>query len=366
MAEQNGDKTHEPTQKRREQARQQGQVARSQDLASSLVLLIGFILLLTIGQQIAELFASYGRETLGTDPWLEGDSQTIISHLHHITLKFMLPISILLLLLVGAGILVNYFQIGWMFLPEKLGFDFKRIDPIQGFSRIFSLQSVMRLLFGLVKIAICAGVAYYCVVNEISTILELAVTTEGEITIYVLQLLLWTGIKIATCLVILAILDYMYQWWKHEKDLKMTTQELRDEMKEIMGDPQILSKRRQIQRQMAQQRMSQTVPSADVVVTNPTELAIALKYDPATMTAPIVVAKGAGFIAQKIRRLALENGVPIVERKPLAQALFKHVELNQQIPAEHFTAVAEILAYVYQLKRKKSTAFTQNNISKSA
>lgn len=364
MAEQSGDKTHEPTQRRRDQARQQGQIARSQDLASSVVLLVAFILLMTIGKQIAELFVNYTREMLSTDPWLVGDQQVILPHMFHVTLKFMLPISVLMLLLMATGILINYFQVGWMFLPEKLGFDFKRIDPLKGFSRIFSMQSVMRLLFGLIKIAICAGVAYQCVVGEINTILELAEVPDQVITAYLLQLILWTGLKIAACLVILAILDYAYQKWKHEQDLKMTTQEMRDEMKEIMGDPQIMSKRRQIQRQMAQQRMSQTVPSADVVVTNPTELAIALKYDPETMDAPIVVAKGAGYIAKKIRQLALENGVPIVERKPLAQALFKHVELNQQIPAEHFTAVAEILAYVYQLKGKNKN-FTQPT-SKSA
>ena len=135
----------------------------------------------------------------------------------------------------------------------------------------------------------------------------------------------------------------------------MTTQEMRDELKEMMGDPQLVSKRRQIQREMAQQRMSQAVPQADVVVTNPTHLAVALKYDPATMPAPIVVAKGAGVIAKRIRQIALEHGIPILERKPLAQALFKHVEINQQIPAEHFAAVAEILAYVYQLKGRTVT-----------
>ncbi|MDR1960266.1 MAG: flagellar biosynthesis protein FlhB [Planctomycetaceae bacterium] len=355
MPEQNGDKTHEPTQRRRDQARQQGQVARSQDLASSVVLLVSFILLMTVGKQITELFLTYSHETIRETPWLDGDFQTIIPFLQNSTFRFMLPVSILFLLLMAAGVLVNYFQVGWIFSPEKLGFDFKRIDPIQGFTRIFSLQSAMRLFFGLMKIFICAGVAYSCVKGEINHILELIAVTEVSITGYTLNLLLWTGLKIAACLVILALLDYMYQWWKHEQDLKMTTQEIRDEMKETMGDPQIMSKRRQIQRQMAQQRMAESVPSADVVVTNPTELAIALKYDPDTMQAPVVVAKGAGFTAKKIRQLALESGIPIIERKPLAQALFRHVEINQPIPAEHFTAVAEILAYVYQLKGKTLT-----------
>jgi flagellar biosynthetic protein FlhB len=279
---------------------------------------------------------------LGEEAWLVGDNGTIYTHLYHATFLILQPVALFMLILVVAAILVNYMQVGWMFLPNKLAFDFKKIDPIQGFSRLFSLQSLMRLIFGLLKIAICAAVAWYALRNELPNMLRLLDVSERESMAFMLQLLLSVALKIAVCLVILAILDYAYQKWKHEQDLKMTTQEMRDELKEMMGDPQLVSKRRQIQREMAQQRMSQAVPQADVVVTNPTHLAVALKYDPATMPAPIVVAKGAGVIAKRIRQLALEHGVPVLERKPLAQALFKHVEINQQIPAEHFAAVAEI------------------------
>ncbi len=354
MAEQSGDKSHEPTERRRTKAREEGQVARSQDLASSVVLLVAIILLMTTGKQIVDVLVAYSRHTLGEEAWLTSDGSTIYAHLFQATFLILKPVGIFMLILVTAAILVNYLQVGWMFLPNKLAFDFKKIDPIKGFGRMFSLQSLMRLIFGLLKIAICAGVAWYALRNELSNILKLVDMDEGESTVYMLQLLLSVALKIAVCLVILAILDYAYQKWKHEQDLKMTTQEMRDEMKEMMGDPQLVSKRRQIQREMAQQRMSQSVPQADVVVTNPTHLAVALRYDPATMPAPIVVAKGAGVIAKRIRQLALEHGVPILERKPLAQALFKHVEINQHIPAEHFAAVAEILAYVYQLKGKNS------------
>ena len=354
MAEQSGDKSHEPTERRRTKAREEGQVARSQDLASSVVLLVSIVLLMTMGKQIVDVLLQYSRHTLGEEAWLVSDASTLYSHLFHTTLLILKPVGTFMLILVVAAILVSYLQTGWIFLPNKLAPDFKKIDPMKGFARMFSLQSLMRLIFGLLKIAICAGVAWYALRNELTTILNLVDTPEGESMAFMLQLLLSIALKVAICLVILAILDYAYQKWKHEQDLKMTTQEMRDEMKEMMGDPQLVSKRRQIQREMAQQRMSQAVPQADVVVTNPTHLAIALKYDPETMPAPVVVAKGAGVIAKRIRQLALEHGIPIVERKPLAQALFRHVEINQQIPAEHFSAVAEILAYVYQLKGKKS------------
>ncbi|MGH7137278.1 MAG: EscU/YscU/HrcU family type III secretion system export apparatus switch protein, partial [Pirellulales bacterium] len=165
--------------------------------------------------------------------------------------------------------------------------------------------------------------------------------------------LIWTGIKIAASLLLLALLDYGFQWWRQEQDLRMTTQEVREEMKNLQGDPQIIARRRAAQRQLVLNRVKSTVPKADVVITNPTELAIAVQYDAEKMAAPVVVAKGAGVLAARIRKLALENGVPIVEKKPLAQLLYKEVEINQPIPAKMYAAVAEILAYVYQLKGKK-------------
>jgi flagellar biosynthesis protein FlhB len=151
---------------------------------------------------------------------------------------------------------------------------------------------------------------------------------------------------------LLALFDYGYQWWKHEQDLRMTTQELKEEIKTQQGDPQIAARRKQIQRQIVLRRLNTTVPKADVIVTNPTELAIALQYDAEKMAAPIVIAKGAGVLAQRIRRLGLENSVPVVERKELARALYANVDIGQQVPAEQYAAVAEVIRYVYQLKRK--------------
>jgi flagellar biosynthetic protein FlhB len=210
----------------------------------------------------------------------------------------------------------------------------------------------MRLVFGLVKIAVIASVAVWCVWGRQNELLGLVALDVAPLAHYVVETVLWTGMKIGLAILIIAALDYGYQKWKHEKDLMMTTEEMKEEMKNLQGDPHIIARRKQIQRQMVLNRMKSSVPKADVIVTNPTELAIAIHYDYDTMPAPVVVAKGAGVLAQRIRRLGLENNIPVVERKELAQALYKHVDVGQQIPTENYAAVAEVLRYVYQLKGK--------------
>ena len=198
-----------------------------------------------------------------------------------------------------------------------------------------------------------AGVAYASLYGQREKILGLAAMTTLGFANFLTQILIWTSMKIAMALLLLAVLDYGFQWWKQERDLRMTTQEVREELRNLEANPQMAARRKQVQRQLALNRISSAVPKADAVITNPTELAIAIQYDPATMAAPIVVAKGAGLIAAQIRKLALESGIPILERKPLAQALYREVEINHPIPQERYAAVAEVLAYVYQLKGKK-------------
>ncbi len=217
---------------------------------------------------------------------------------------------------------------------------------------MFSLANLVRLAFGIFKVGIVAAVAFASLKGHRDAILASTGMPLPEMAAFLVNLLLSTTLKIALALLLLAILDFGFQWWKHEQDLRMTTQEVREEMKNLQGDPQVIARRRAVQRQLVLNRLSSTVPKADVVVTNPTELAVAIQYDPETMAAPVVVAKGAGVMAQRIRKLALEHGIPIVEKKPLAQALFKEVEVNHPIPQQLYAAVAEILAYVYQLKGK--------------
>jgi flagellar biosynthesis protein FlhB len=229
------------------------------------------------------------------------------------------------------------------------------LDPMQGFRRMFSLSNVVKLAFGLVKIVIVGAVAFWALYSHRTEIIAAAALDVPQLGSFLVSLVLWTSLKIAGALLILALLDYGYQRWKFEQDLRMTPQELREEMRNMQGDPQVAARRRAVQRQLILNRLSQTVPKADVIVTNPTELAVAIQYDADTMKAPVVVAKGAGLVAQRIRRLGLESGVPIVERKPLAQALYRDVDLNHPVPDSMYAAVAEVLAYVYHLKGKAIT-----------
>jgi flagellar biosynthetic protein FlhB len=353
MAEQDGDKTQEPTQHRRQQAREQGQVAKSQDLGSAVLLLAGLLFLWMFGSQLIDFFGGFTKRQLGGEPWLSADTTFVVNQWIVVVLAMGKAVVPLLGLIMIAGVCKELMQIGFLFLPEKLTPDLSRLDPLKGFGRIFSLANVVHLVFGIFKIAIIGTVAYFCLWKQKEAIFGLSSLAVPEIAAFTCQTLLWTAIKIAFALFILAILDYGFQWWKHEKDLRMTTQEIREEMKNLEGNPMVIARRKQVQRQLALSRMSTAVPKADVVITNPTELAVAIQYDPEEMAAPIVVAKGAGEVAKRIRKLALQHGVPVVEKKPLAQALYRDVEIGKPIPSEKYAAVAEVLAYVYQLKGKK-------------
>jgi len=359
MPEQNGDKTQEPTPHRRQQAREQGQVARSQDLGSALLLLAALLILLMMGPPLIEFFGRFATKQLGGEACLSADADFAVGQwLSTISMlaKYVLPILGLIML---AGIASNLMQVGFLFLPEKVAFDLTRLDPLAGLGRMFSLTNGVHLVFGIFKIAIIGCVAYLCIWNDREKILGMSGHSAAQIAVLMLQILLWTAIKIAGALVILAVLDYGFQWWKHEQDLKMTTQEIREELKNLEGNPQVIARRRQVQRQLAMNRMSTAVPKADVVITNPTELAVAIQYDAETMAAPIVVAKGAGVVAQRIRELAAKHGIPIVEKKPLAQALYREVDIDHPIPQDKYAAVAEVLAYVYQLKGKAMPGATK-------
>lgn len=352
MAEQQGDRTEDATPHRRREAREQGQVAKSQDLSSAALLLGALGLLLFFGQAMAgrvhDLFLTY----LGGEPWLAVDQMFVANQAYGVTEelgRLLLPFFGMMFVI---GALSNVMQVGFLFLPSRLAPDFSRINPIAGFTRVFSIAGVARLGFGVFKILIISVVAMLALFARKEEILAMAVLDIPQIAAFMVELLLWTSIKIAVALFILALIDYSFQRWKHEQDLKMSHQQVREEMKNLQGDPQIIARRRAVQRQLVLNRLSTAVPKADVVVTNPTELAIAIQYDFDTMAAPIVVAKGAGVIAQRIRQLALENGIPIVERKPLARALFKQIDVGAPVPNEQYAAVAEVLAYVYQLKGK--------------
>ena len=263
--------------------------------------------------------------------------------------RSMLP---LFLVLVVVAVIANVGQTGFLFLPGKVALNPEHVSPLKGLSRLFSMNSSMRLVFGIFKILVVTIVALGTLSLRYEEILGATNLAVGPLAIFIADIVFWTILYVAVALLILALIDYIYQRWKFEQDIRMTTNEMREEFKTLQGDPQILARRKQVQRQLTLHRMEQSVPQADVIATNPTELAVAIRYDFETMAAPIVVAKGAGMVAQRIRRMGLENDIPIVERKELTRFLYKHVEVNQPVPAEQYAAVAELLKYVYELKGK--------------
>jgi len=352
MADQAGEKSQEPTQHRRDQAREKGQVAYSQDLGSAAMLIISILLIRSWGGNVIEMAGRFMRHQLSTVGPLAIDRTDAIELSHSLVNTIGKSVFPILGLLALAGVCTSVFQTGFLFVPSRLMPDFGRLSPLAGVKRIVSLTGFMKLSFGMFKVAIVAMVAATVLYLRHKEVLVASELSASELAPFMIDLALSAALWVGVALLVLALFDFAYQKWKQEQDLRMTQQEVRDELKNMQGDPQMVARRRAIQRQMAMNRVGDKVPQADVVVTNPTELAIAIQYQPEEMAAPIVLAKGAGVLAQRIRRLALENNIPVVERKPLAQSLYKNVEIGHPIPDADYAAVAEVLAYVYKLKGK--------------
>lgn len=353
MSEEGGDKKHEATPYRRQKAREEGQLARSQDLGSALVLLGAIGTLMTWGPDVYQLLASFMVRSLSGTDFCDSSSEQAVAW---VSACFWSSIMVLLPIFAASAAvawLASWIQIGFLFLPGKLQLNWSHVNPLSGLQRIFSMRNVARLGFGIAKIALVASVASIGLWGRWDMIMGSARLDASEVGHVVWTTTIDMCFRTAMVLLVLAVLDYGFQRWRHEEDLKMTDQEMREEMKMMNGDPQVAARRRAVQRQLLANRMVTALPKADVVITNPTELAIAIQFDPKTMPAPVVVAKGAGTVAARIRKLALEHGVPVLERKPLAQALFKSVEIGRTIPIEQYAAVAEVLRYVYQLQGKK-------------
>jgi flagellar biosynthetic protein FlhB len=353
MAGDQGDKKHFATDRRREKAREDGQVTKSADLSSAAMLVIALLCLRWLGPPLCQRIASGMIASLSSGVTLAWTVQDATNRLlNYAALLAFATLPVLSVMFI-AGVVVNIGQTGLLLTPAAVQPKLKNVSILSGFGRILSVRGLMRLGFGIFKVLVVTVVAYVAVRVRLNAIMmmwsEPVPVLSRALFEHLFDICLW----IAVSLLVLGIVEYAFQKWRHEEDLKMTDQELRDEMKESQGDPQMQAKRKQMQRQMMMQRINTDVPTADVVITNPTELAIAISYKPQEMIAPIVLAKGAGAVAQKIRKIALENGVPVVERKPLAQFLYKSVDVGAAVPAEQYQAVAEVLRYVYQLKGKK-------------
>ncbi len=351
-----GDKTEQPTERRRTQARDQGNIARSTDLTAALMMFTATGALQFLGGNLFDSMAGLVHSNLSATPVLQFDLGTWMKT--NWTLLGMLALSVapfLILMMVGA-LAANLTQIGFLWSPEVLMPKWERLSPASGLKRIFSLYSVARLGGSLAKLAILASIAYayihlhlpqFVMFNELDT--AALVTQYG-------RSLVELAFYLSLSLLALALLDYGFQFWKHEQDLRMTKQELREELKEMEGDPQTRMRRRDTHRKLAEARQLNDVATADVVITNPTHIAVAIQYNPAKMPAPMVVAKGMGEIAAQIRRIAAENGIPLIERKPLARALYRQVKVGGVIPPDMYDVFIEILAYVYRVTGRKPPA----------
>ncbi|MEW5995538.1 MAG: EscU/YscU/HrcU family type III secretion system export apparatus switch protein, partial [Candidatus Zixiibacteriota bacterium] len=247
---------------------------------------------------------------------------------------------------------VNVAQVGFKITPKAMEPRFDKLNLAKGIKRILSVKSLAQLVRDTLKLIVVGVVAYLAIRSEFESFFTLPDQGVSQLAIAMGKLALVLALKIGLVILALAILDYLYQRYEYEKSIRMSRQELKDELKDTEGSPQLKARVRQVQREMARSRMMRAVPTADVVVTNPTEIAVALKYEPEAMSAPFVVAKGERLIAQRIRELAREYDIPVVENKPLARALFKMCDVGQMIPLDLYRAVAEVLAYVYRLKGK--------------
>ena len=354
MAEDWGNKTEPATPKRKEEARRQGQVAVSRDVSTAAVLLGGIGLLgamLPLGLQKMTEMTRQGLTLSFPGAWYRNIS---IDQVYTILIQTGVTVGALslpiVLGVVMLGSVATLLQTGLLWKTTAFKLDWSRINPAKGFSRLASLRSVMELVKGLLKIAIITGIALWVTRHDMLRIPELIQFELSGVLPLAGNLAFKVGLAVSGAIAMLAVLDYAYQRYEWERSLRMSKQEIKEEQKAAEGDPLIKSRVRTVQRELVKKRMLAAVKTADVVITNPTHLAVALKYDTATMAAPVVVAKGAGVIAERIRELARHHSVPVVENKFVARTVFKLVDIGKEIPHDLYRAVAEILAFVYRAR----------------
>lgn len=351
MAEDSDLERTEPASSRRiEQAREKGQIARSRELATFTVLLAAGGGLMLMGPQLMDSLAGLMRNGLTLDRAVAFDPLLMLPRLHQLALSALYAFFPFLLLMVVAAIMAPLVMGGWLFSFQALQPDFSRLDPLKGFGRLFSSTSLVELVKALAKSALIGGVALWVFWHHKEAMFALAGESFNQSAAHLGSLLGTTFLYIVASLLLIVAIDVPFQLWEHARKLKMTKEEVRQENKEMEGSPEVKAHIRRMQRELARGRMMAEVPKADVIVTNPTHYAVALRYQDKAHAAPVVVAKGSALLAARIRELGEEHHVPILEAPPLARALFRHAELGEEIPSALYTAVAEVLAYVYQLR----------------
>lgn len=348
-----GEKTEKATPKKRQESRKKGQVASSVEIPGSLIMLGSLTCLLMLGsffqKKLVFMFTDVLKNRLG----MEVTTQNVIGLFGNYSLQlliFLAPLFIVVLVIIFAA---NYAQIGWLFTTEALTPKFNKLNPLSGAKQIFSMRSVVEFAKSALKLITVGIVVYIVLWSKRDRFLDLSHVPVDQLFAFTASLTLELGMIVSAILLILAIGDYMYQKFEYEKSLRMSKQDIKDEYKNSEGDPLIKGKIRERQRRMALMRMMQEVPKADVVITNPTHFAVALRYDGAKMEAPTVLAKGQDYLALRIREIAKKNDIVLMENKPLARALYERTEVGDSIPGDLFQAVAEVLAYVYRLKGRR-------------
>ncbi|MDN5871850.1 MAG: flagellar biosynthesis protein FlhB [Nitrococcus sp.] len=353
MAEENSggeERTEAPTPKRRQEAKQQGQVARSRELTTLLAMLAAAGCLLIFGSHMADSLLDVLRQGLHVERGTIFDPQAPIRLLRELIGKGLWAVGPLALAMLFVALVAPVALGGWTFSAKALAPQLARLNPLKGFKRIFGVHGLVELAKGLAKVVLVGALGSYMLWQSLGDFQALATEPLQPAMHDAARLLINTFFLLAAALGLIALVDVPFQLWDHTRKLRMTKQEIEDELKQTEGKPEVKSRIRALQQQAAQGRMLEQVPKADVVVTNPTHFAVALRYDPLQMRAPKLMAKGADLIAQRIRRLAQDNGVPLFEAPQLARALHYTTELDREIPAELYLAVAQVLAYIYQLR----------------
>ncbi|MCR5768163.1 MAG: flagellar biosynthesis protein FlhB [Lachnospiraceae bacterium] len=347
-----GEKTEEATPKKLEDARKEGQVAKSQELNTAFELIILFVILKVFVGMISGRFTDVFKlfynsiETYSEDQFTMNYFQAYFRSAAGQVLITLLPI---LAASVTIAILVNALQVGWKPTGKPLQPKFNKINPLNGFKRLFKLDKLVDLLKAVLKVGLVGYIAYSTFIDQVGVVnLVYDLTLFGAV-MYVGNIVINFGLKVSAVFLVIGVADFMYQKYKFSKDMRMSKQEIKDEFKQTEGDPKIKGQIRQKMREASQRRMMQKLPEADVVITNPTHLACAIKYDKEIAEAPILIAKGADFLAERIKEVARENFIPIVENKPLARMLYHNVDLDEQIPEELYQMTAEVLSYVYSI-----------------
>jgi flagellar biosynthetic protein FlhB len=347
------EKTEKPTPRRLQEARKKGNIAKSTDINTAVVLLVGVFLVKWQFGAIGERMTAITYQALGQLPKEDFTTTTLMTVFVHLSLQYAMIVGPILLVLLLAGLAANYLQVGILFTAEPLQPKLEKINPIAGFKRLFSRRSVIETLKAILKMTVVGYLAYKVLVDRYAELTATVLADRSSMAMLFGAVGWEIAWKSVLALLVFGVLDYFYQRWEHEKGLKMTKQEVKDEAKQSEGDPMVKGRIRRLQREAARRRMMNEVPKATVVITNPTHFAIALKYDRGDMEAPRCVAKGMDLVAQKIKAIAAEHDVPMVENVPLARALYKKVEIDEEIPEDMYAAVAEILVMVDRMNKKK-------------